>query len=344
MSAGGGAASRMPAEWERHERCLMGWPARDDMWGERLGRARRDYATVANAIADHEPVLMLARARDARAARAACAEAVEVVEMPLDDSWLRDSGPIFVRDEHGAPAGVDFVFNAWGEKFLPYDDDARLAERVLELLRIPRRSFPLVLEGGAITVDGQGTLITTESVLLNRNRNPTATRAEVEAILSAALGVEKVIWLADGLVEDRDTDGHVDNVCHFLSPGRVIVQTVTDPANPNHERLAANRELLRAATDARGRPLEVLELAHLPYLTDTEEPTVAPYLNFYLANGAVVVPVSDEGTDADALATIARALPDREVVPVPGATLAHGGGGVHCITQQQPTARGTATP
>ncbi len=337
MSKGAG---RMPAEWEPHERCLMAWPARADMWGARLEAARADYAAVANAIAEHEPVLMLAGPQDTAAARAACAGAVEVLEMPLDDSWVRDSGPIFVRDEHGALAGADFTFNAWGEKFHPYGDDARLAARVLEALGVPRRPYPCVLEGGAITVDGEGTLITTESVLLNPNRNPGVSRQQIEAILRDALGAEKVLWLAEGLAEDRDTDGHVDNVCHFLSPGHVIVQTVNDPANANFERLQANLGALRAATDARGRSLEIVEVPLLPYLSDGEQPTVAPYLNFYIANGAVVVPVSDERTDADALAILARAFPDRDVVPVPGATLAHGGGGVHCITQQQPLAGG----
>lgn len=337
------SAARMPAEWEPHARCLMGWPARVDMWGERLAAAERDYAAVANAIADHEPVLMVARGSDAPAARAACASGVEVIELPLDDSWLRDTGPLFVRDGDGGVVGVDFAFNAWGEKFRPYEDDARLAARVLERLGIARRAVPLVLEGGAITVDGEGTLITTESVLLNPNRNPGRSREEVEALIGEALGVERVIWLSDGLLEDRDTDGHVDNVCHFLSPGRVIVQTVTDPENPNYERLTANRDRLRAATDARGRRLEVLELPILPYLLDEDEPTVAPYLNFYLANGAVIVPVSDERTDAEALELLADALPDRQVVPVPGATLAHGGGGVHCITQQQPVDAGAVS-
>ncbi len=337
MSEGAG---RMPAEWEPHARCLMAWPARADMWGARLQAARTDYAAVANAIAAHEPVLMLARPQDAAAARAACADAVEVLELPLDDSWVRDSGPIFVRDEHGALAGADFTFNAWGEKFHPYDDDARLAGRLLEALGVPRRLYPCVLEGGAITVDGEGTLITTESVLLNPNRNPGVPRERIEGILRDALGAEKVIWLAGGLAEDRDTDGHVDNVCHFLSPGRVIVQTVDDRANVNFESLQANREALRAAIDARGRSLEVVEVPLLPYLPDAEQPTVAPYLNFYIANGAVVVPVSDARTDADALAILARAFAGREVVAVPGATLAHGGGGVHCITQQQPVAGG----
>jgi len=332
--------ARMPAEWEPHARCLMGWPARTDMWGERLAAAERDYAAVANAIADHEPVLMVARGSDVAAARAACASGVEVIELPLDDSWLRDTGPLFVRDGDAGVVGVDFQFNAWGEKFQPYDDDARLAARVLERLGIPRRAVPLVLEGGAITLDGEGTLITTESVLLNPNRNPGRSREEVEALVGEALGIERVIWLRDGLVEDRDTDGHVDNICHFLSPGRVIVQTVTDPDNPNYERLVANREQLRGATDARGRRLEVLELPILPYLLDADEPTVAAYLNFYLANGAVIVPVSDERTDAEALELLSDALPDRQVVPVPGATLAHGGGGVHCITQQQPVGTG----
>jgi agmatine deiminase len=235
---------------------------------------------------------------------------------------------------------VDFAFNAWGEKFHPFADDALVATRVLDLLGVPRHGESMVLEGGAVTVDGEGTLITTESVLLNPNRNPGVSRADVEAVLAGALGVSHVIWLPDGLAEDRDTDGHVDNVCHFLAPGRVIVQTVVDPDAPNFDRLAANLDVLRGARDAEGRPLEVVAMPLLPYLRDGDEPTVAPYLNFYLANGAVIVPVSDPSMDADALALLAAAMPDREVVPVPGATLAHGGGGVHCITQQQPVAGG----
>ena len=332
----------MPAEWEPHERCLMAWPARADLWGERLEQAYDDFAQVARAIARFEPVVMVARPQDAADAAARCGRAVDVLECPLDDSWMRDAGPVFVRTADGEVVGVDFDFNGWGRKFLPYDADAALARRVLERLAVRRVHAPLVLEGGAITVDGEGTLVTTESVLCNPNRNPGVSRRAIERLLREHLGVEVVIWLAAGLVEDRDTDGHVDNVCHFVAPGRVLVQTVRDRSNPNHAVLADNAERLRAARDARGRRLEVIDLPVLPYVPGCDPPVVAPYLNLYLANGAAIVPVCGQETDARALALIGGALPGRELVPVPGDTLARGGGGVHCITQQQP-AKGLAT-
>ncbi|MCA1690189.1 MAG: agmatine deiminase family protein [Actinobacteria bacterium] len=337
----------MPAEWEPHARCLMAWPARAELWGERLAPAERDYAAVARAIAAREPVLMAARPEAADRARTLCrggegaggAEAdgavgsggageaagaggggsVEVVEVELDDSWMRDTGPVFVRTPDGAVLGVDFAFNGWGEKYRPYDADARLAARMLEHLGVARVDAGcFVLEGGAIGVDGMGTLVTTESVLLNPNRNPGLGRTAVEDQLARHLGAERVIWLAGGLVEDRDTDGHVDNVCHFVGPGRVIAQAAPDPASPNHAVCAENIRRLRTARDARGRPLEVVEMPHLPYVPDCDPPVVAPYLNFYLAEGAVVVPVIGASTDAAALALIGDALPGREVVPVPG--------------------------
>ena len=325
----------MPAEWEPHARCLMAWPARAALWGDELDGAERDYAAVAAAIARHEPVLMLARPDAAARARALCGPGVEVAEAELDDSWLRDTGPIFVRGPGGALVGVDFDFNGWGEKYVPYAADAALARRVLELVGVPRVAAGFVLEGGAIGVDGEGTLLTTESVLLHPSRNPSLSRADLEQRLERHLGARRVIWLAGGLVEDRDTDGHVDNVCHFLAPGRVIVQTAPE-GSPNHAVCAENVRRLRAARDAAGRALELIEMPHLPYVPGCDPPVVAPYLNFYLADGAAIVPVIGAPTDAAALDLLAAALPDREVVAVPGALLARGGGGVHCITQQQP--------
>jgi agmatine deiminase len=335
-AAGARAPLHMPAEWEPHELTLMAWPSRAPLWGRELDRAKSDYAEVASAIAAHEPVVMFARTADVDHARAACGAGVEVAAVELDDSWIRDTGPIFVRDDNGTLHGVDFVFNGWGEKYTPYAADAELARRVLQRLGVPRRDSPLVLEGGAVTVDGQGTLITTESVLLNPNRNPDLTREDIEAQLRCLLGAEKVIWLAAGLLEDRDTDGHVDNICQFIAPGRVLAQTVPDPTNGNHERMAENLRRLHGARDARGRRLEVIELPYLPYRSGTSPPVAVPYTNFYLANGAVIVPVTGCPDDARALEIIAAAHPERRVVPVPGATLARGGGGVHCITQQKP--------
>ena len=328
---------RMPAEWEPHERCLIAWPTRRELWGEHFERAKDAYAEIARTIAEHEPVVMVARPQDAADAVTRCGPDVEVLAAALDDSWLRDSGPLFAREGDGELVGVDFDFNAWGRKFTPYDADATLARRLLECLGVPRVHAPLVLEGGAITVDGEGTLITTESVVCNPNRNPEVSRSAADDLLREYLGAERVIWLAGGLVDDRDTDGHVDNICQFLAPGRVLVQTAPDPADRDHAVLCENLDRLRRARDAWGRQLEIVELPFLPRLPAYPD-TVVPYVNLYLANGAAIVPVCGADSDAEALDLIGAALPDREVVAVPGDTLALGGGGVHCITQQQPLA------
>jgi agmatine deiminase len=319
----------MPAEWTEHERTIMCWPARDDMWGELMPAARESHAEVANAIAAFEPVLMAVRPGDAEHARSACGAGVEIFEVALDDSWSRDSGPIFVTGE--GRAGVDFGFNAWGEKFRPYADDAAFGERVLAHLGIERiDATDFVLEGGSIAVDGAGTLVTTEQCLLHPSRNPRLGREEIEARLRDALGVERVVWLELGLVEDDDTDGHVDNICAFVEPGHVLLQTVADESDPNFEPAQENLRRARAAG------LEVEELELLPRLRWDGPPTVVPYTNFYLCNGGVIVPVADPETDEEALRRIGALYPGREVVGVAGATLARGGGGVHCITQQVP--------
>ena len=325
----------MPAEWAPHERTVMCWPARESMWQEHFPRAQADHAAVANAIAAFEPVLMAADPRHAAEARRQCGENVEVLEVPLDDSWARDSGPIFVRDDagEGELAGVQFAFNGWGEKFVPYAEDARFATRVLERLGVPvRDATHIVLEGGSITVDGEGTLITTEQCLFEERRNPALAREDIEGELRAQLGAERVVWLGLGLVEDDDTDGHVDNICAFIAPGRVVLQTVTDEANPNYAHCQDNLRRLREAG------LEVVELPWLPYVPGEDPAVVVPYTNFYICNGGLIVPTRGEETDGEALALLESLYPGREAVAVPGETLALGGGGVHCITQQVPAA------
>src|SRR4051795_8027062 len=215
---------RMPAEWMPHERTLMAWPCRRELWDGRLADARRETAGVANAVAAFEPVLMVCRPGEASAARRLLADAVEIWEAPIDDSWLRDSGPIF-RDDG---SGVQFGFNAWGGKFPPWDDDATIAGRLCDHMGMPWERSEMVLEGGAIAVDGAGTLVTTEECLLNPNRNPGWSREQIEGELRERLGAERVVWLPYGLVEDRDTDGHVDLVAAFVRPGVVALLAVDD--------------------------------------------------------------------------------------------------------------------
>lgn len=331
---------RMPAEWEPHERCVMAWPVREDFWGPHLEEARDEYTATVEAISAFEPVTLLTNPGTRDQVRRQVPGSVEVWEIPIDDSWARDSGPIItVADENGR-SGADFAFNSWGGKYAPWDKDAASAALILERLGIPRRPSSMVLEGGAITVDGAGTLVTTEQCLLHENRNPSMTREGIEHELAANLGVSEVVWLPWGLAEDHDTDGHVDGVAAYLAPGRLLVQTCKDRANPNHERLQQNCEVLRAATDAAGRPYELVELPLLPHVDFHGSPLEMTYVNLYVANGGVVVPVADTDEDQDALAIIRRAFPDREVVGVRSRAIAYGGGGTHCITQQVPRDRG----
>jgi agmatine deiminase len=323
----------MPAEWEPHERTLMGWPCRRELWGERIAQARADYATVANAIAEFEPVTMIANAgTDAADARAACSRGVDIVELPLDDSWLRDCGPIYVVSDDGARRAVHFRFNAWGGKFPPWDRDAAVGGLIAERLGDEVISAPLVLEGGSILSDGAGTLLSTEQCLLNPNRNPSLSRAEIEDSLRRYLGADRIVWLGDGLLEDRDTDGHVDLIAAFVEPDRVLLQTAP-PGTPNHERCEENRARLAAAG------IDVLEIPFLPSREIEGQRVATGYLNLYLCNRAVIMPACGEDTDHEAAAILARAYPGREVVSVPGVVLAFGGGGPHCITQQVPAVR-----
>jgi agmatine deiminase len=327
----------MPAESDPHERTLVAWPTRADAWrGAGLDAARRCHAEVVDAISHFEPVTLVANPDEADQARKACpAGNVEVVAMPIDDSWLRDSGPIITKSAEGERVGIDFDFNGWGEKFTPFDRDRAISTLLLEHLGIERHAESLVLEGGSIAVDGNGLLVTTEQCLLNENRNPDSPRGGIERALKGTLGVEEIVWLERGLLEDLDTDGHVDNICAFIAPGRAILQTA--PAgDPNHAAMERNREILE------GAGIEVLPLDLLPRgsrMEGTEE-MVIPYVNFYFANGAVIVPVAglDPDMDAEALGRIAEWIPDREVVGVNAWALACGGGGIHCITQQVPAA------
>jgi agmatine deiminase len=325
----------MPPEWTAHERTLMAWPCRRELWGGQLEAAKAESAGVANAVAAFEPVTMVARDQaDAAEARAALDGDVEILVKPVDDSWLRDSGPIFVVDHHDEPSrrvGVHFGFNAWGSKFSGFENDAAVGRALVEHVGSEVVRAPLILEGGSIGVDGTGTLITTEQCLLHPNRNPDLSRKEIERHLKDYLGVTRVVWLEKGLVEDRDTDGHVDLIAAFLAPGKVLLQRCA-PDNPNHENMARNREIAVAAG------LEVVDFDPLAYATVEGEEIVASYMNFYVGARFVVVPIAgQDALDAQALDAIRGAFGGaKEVIGVPGVVHAFGGGGPHCITQQVP--------
>ncbi|HEY3773665.1 MAG TPA: agmatine deiminase family protein [Solirubrobacteraceae bacterium] len=327
-----------PARTGAHDRTLVAWPTTSTVWGPHRERAVAEYEALIRAIARFEPVTVIADPDQADEAHARCEiEDVSVLELPIDDSWVRDSGPIYLVDRQGGVALVQFRFNAWGEKYSPYDRDADLPRQLALAGDVRRYASPLVMEGGGFNVDGEGTLITTESVVLNANRNPGWTREECEDALRQATGAEKILWLEHGLAEDRDTDGHSDNVVQFAGPGRVVVQVAPDRSNPNWTPLRENLERLRGATDAQGRRLEIIEIPQLPYTQEIDGTRYAvPYVNFYPVNGAIVVPRLDAPGESEAYRALAAVFPEREIVGVPSDMLAYGGGGVGCVTQHVP--------
>lgn len=332
---------RQPAEFTDHERTLISWPCRTSVYGHRLDEARAAHAELATAIARFEPVTMLTPADDTAAAEAACGPSVDVLEMPLDDSWIRDNGPIYVFDGDGRRRARSFRFNGWGEKYRPFDADDAVPVRLGARWNEPTDEVDLVFEGGSLTVDGLGTGITTTQCLLHPNRNPNRSRLDIEDVVRTSLGVDRLIWLPHGLADDHDTDGHVDNVAAFARAGQVLLQGCDDPGRPDHERMAINRRWLTGTPDALGNPIEVIEVPILPFHRfDTGEEVPVPYLNFYVGNGFVAVPVCGHAADDDMVGLIADAFPERTTFGLEiGAILALGGGGIHCITQQLPVTK-----
>lgn len=331
------ARLRMPAEFEPHEGTAIVWPHRQEIYpGELMDEARDAHAELAAAIAPHEPVWMIADPADADDAAARCGSSATVVALPVDDSWFRDTGPIYAFD--GAErVALDFVFNGWGDKFQPYDRDAALAAAWADHAGHARREVPLVFEGGSITVDGAGTGATTTQCLLHPNRNPDLTQTDIEDAVCDALGLDALIWLPYGLALDDDTDGHVDNVAAFAAPGRLLVQGCDDPTEPDWVRMNANRRVAEGAADARGDRITTVEVPVLPFLERDGLRVAVPYLNLYVGNGFVVVPTCGHPADDDMVALIAEQFPGRRTFALEiGAILAVGGGGIHCITQQIP--------
>ncbi len=344
---------RMPAEFEPHEGCLVGWPERPDNWRRNGRPAQSAFAEVAAAIAVSEPVTVCLADGQFDNARGVLASDVRIVEMTSDDAWMRDVGPTFVTDGRGGRRGIDWRFNAWGGLYSPYDRDERVARKVLELCDADRYRAPLVLEGGSIHVDGEGTLLTTEQCLLNENRNPSLSQQEIEQLLREYTGAELVIWLGEGVVND-ETDGHIDNLACFASPGVVALNWCEDENDPQHEVAADAERRLLAARDAQGRKLEVVRVPCPPPMTisDAEARGVyevlgthprragdrmaASYVNFFIGNSRVVFPLLDESTDEQAREILAGLFPQREVVGIPSREILLGGGNIHCITQQLP--------
>jgi agmatine deiminase len=334
----------MPAEWQPHSRCWMAWPCNPSIWTNGLEAARRNFAQVIHAILEFEPVALLVRPVDRAEAYRLCGEQVEYWEYPLDDSWMRDFGPTFVVDKNGAVdgsgglAGVDWRFNGWGK--YPHANDQHVARHLLERLELPRIEAPLVLEGGAFHVDGEGTVLTTEQCLLHPNRNPDLGRDEIEALVLRHLGASRMIWLPRGIADD-DTDGHIDEIACFVAPGVALALVGSDRDDIDYMPLQNNLSILRESTDARGRRLEVATVEQPEPVYKGRERLSQSYVNFYIANGGVVMPAfGDTRRDALARGVLGELFPRHKILQVPARELAYGGGNIHCITQQQPLPQG----
>ncbi len=323
----------MPGEWEKHTCCWMAWPARVDLWPN-IEATKKAYADVANTIAEFEPVNLLVLPSMLDDARAYLSKNVEIIEMSVDDSWTRDSGPNFLINDSGLLAGSTWEFNAWGDKFRPYDQDALMGSRILDLVGVDEYTSTMIAEGGGITVDGEGTVITTESCFPNKNRNPHLTKKEIESELCRTLGASKVIWIP-GDPNETGTDGHIDGIAAFIEPGRILVEISPDSSDPHYRVGQNNVKALKNIKDAKGRTLEIDFIYEGDYSV-LEFDECRSYINSYLANGAVIVPGYNHERDHLAVETYQKIYPDREVVQIQISDIAIGGGGIHCITQQQP--------
>lgn len=347
----------MPAEFEPHAGCWMLWPERADNWREAARPAQHAFVGVATAIAQFEPVTVGASAAHYGIARALLPEHIRLVELAHDDSWMRDVGPTFVVNAGRAVRGVDWHFNAWGGLngglYFPWDQDDLVARKVLEIETRERYRPALINEGGAIHVDGEGTVLVTEECLLNANRNPGLSREQIEAQLRDYLGVSKVIWLGKGVFND-ETDGHIDNLACFVRPGEVVLGWTDNTRDVQHAISLDAWERLQDSVDAQGRRLKVhkLPLPRPLSITAKEaagvisregtkarpagERLAGSYVNFYIANGGIVMPLLDSRTDKVAAAKLKRLFPERLILGVPAREVLLGGGNIHCITQQVP--------
>ncbi len=333
----------MPPEWAPHQATWISWPHNPETWPVCLPEAETAMVAAVKALAGGETVRINVLDPDHEAhvrgllGTVADSPAVVFHVIPTNDAWCRDHGAIFLRDAAGQLAAVDCGFNAWGGKYPPWERDDAVAAQMASILGLPRFAGGMILEGGSIDVNGAGALLTTEQCLLNPNRNPDLSRADIEERLRLLFGVQQVLWLGDGIIGD-DTDGHVDDITRFVGHDRVVTVVEPDPADPNHAPLAENLERLRSMRLADGRPLRIIELP-MPEPVELDGARLpASYGNFYIANGVVLMPAFDQPRDELAARILARCLPGRRVIPIRANELVVGLGAFHCLTQQVPAA------
>ena len=334
----------MPAEWYPHKCCWMQWPYNNPnhngygaipSWSHfDFEKGRLAWANVANSIVKFEQVKMITHPDEIRKAKKLLDSKIEIIEFKIDDCWARDSGAIFLLNDKNMLGGIDWEFNGWG-KFKPYDSDNKIAKFMIENSSAAYFKNQMILEGGSIHVDGEGTVLTTEQCLLNKNRNPKLSKKEIENNLKEYLNINKIIWLKNGT--DEGTDGHVDNIACFVKPGTILSLSCKDKNDPFYEKINENLEILKTSTDSKGRRLNIIELemSYKRLIPNDDEPS--SYINFYIANNGIVMPsFEDEKADYNAKTIVQSIFPDRKIISINGIDISMGGGNVHCITQQQP--------
>ena len=328
------AGYMMPAEWAPHKRTWMMWPTRAEVWDD-IAATKRDYAAVAHAIREFEPVTMAVRPQDMAEARAIQDSNIDLIEAPIDDSWARDAGPIFVTHADGSRAATKFSFNAWGNKYQPHNGDAAFGALVADAAGVKGFTSALIAEGGGVSVDGEGTIITTDTCFPNLNRNPDWTKAAIETELLEMLGGQKVIWLPGNPLED-ETDGHTDGIAIFVAPGVVLMESPSDLKSEWNRYLQANIDAMDGQTDARGRRIRIVTMPEAVEAPSTHPKFCRSYINSYLVNGGVVMPCYGVAADTVVREIFRSLFPDRRIREVRIDNIAIGGGGIHCITQQEP--------
>jgi len=333
----------MPAEWYQHECCWMQWPTEffpinaTSSWSHfDLDKGRLAWANVANAISRFEKLKMIVHPSDSKSALNLLDKNVEILQTPIDDAWCRDTGAIFLLNEKNQLGGVDSDFNCWGYKE-NFEQDDKVAKFMINEANAKYFKNDMVLEGGSIHVNGQGTLITTEQCLLHENRNPHLSKDDIENNLKKFFGVTKIIWLKHGT--DEGTNGHIDNVACFSGTGTILAMTCSDKEDTYYDLLSENLEILKTSVDQDNNPLKIveLEMSKKRLIPDDDEPS--SYINFYIANDAVIFPIfGDDVADQNAMKIIKSQFPNRQIVCLDGHDILMGGGNIHCITQQQPKA------
>jgi agmatine deiminase len=331
---------RMPAEWHAHAATWLAWPKDPETFIERVPQAEAAFLQIIAALAPHESVNLLVDDEETeRAVRARCnfegASNLNFIRLETVDSWIRDYGPNFLINERAGLAYNDWIFNAWGSKYEELKRDDCVPKQLESFLNVPRFEPGIVLEGGAIDVNGAGCVLTTEQCLLNRNRNPHLTRAEIETYLRDYLNVSKIIWLGEGIVGD-DTDGHIDDIARFVDERTIVCAVEEDTADPNYELLQDNLARLRHATDAQDRPFEIITFPMPGIVEGRDGRLPASYANFYIANAVVLAPVFGHPNDARAVSILQSLFPTRRVTPIRAEDLVWGMGTIHCLSQQQP--------